>query len=193
MLIQGLKVAVIIADGFERDHFFGPVEGLRANGAVVDILAESEDKLQAGIQSLNFLTLTERVKPQRTILNATPEEYDGLLIPGGAISCDQMRDSILHLGFVKHFMDMNKPLAAIGHGLTLLADAEVLHGKTVTSSISIKKNLERAGAIWIDREVMMDGNLTTSRRAEDVSVFTRSFIELLSQMPQVSSRGKNAA
>jgi protease I len=193
MLIQGLKVAVIIADGFEQDHFYGSVEALRSAGAVVDILAENAEKLRSGIQGMDFVTPREKVQAQRTVLNALPEEYDGLLIPGGAISCDQMRESILHLGFIKHFIDSGKPIAAMGHAACLLADAEVLHGKTLTSPSSIRKNLERAGAIWQDREVIVDGALITSRSAKDVSVFARAFIEQLSQMPHMSHDKKRAA
>ncbi len=183
----------MVADGFEIDQLLGPIDALIALGANVEVLAENEDKLRFGIQGLNFTTPGEKITARRTILNALPEEYDGLLIPGGAISCDRMRESILHLGFIKHFMDFSKPIAAMGHAGCLLADAEVLHGKTLTSGPSIRKNLERAGAVWQDHEVVVDGNLITSRGSGDVSVFIRAFVEKLSQLQHTPRHTERAA
>ena len=181
--LAGVRIAVLISDGFELSEFEGPVHELRQAGARVDVLAQHSKQLTEGIQGFNHLERGRKVKADRLIGESSADEYDGLLIPGGALSVDRMRESIYHTALVASFMDANKPMAVICHGGWLLGDAGVARGRTMTSWPSIRKDLERAGAIWKDQEVLQDGNLITSRKPDDVPAFTEAFItELTRQM-----------
>ena len=175
-ILQGTRVAVLISDGFELSEFEGPVYELRQAGAQVDVLAQNSRQMMEGIQGFSHLAPGRKVKSDRLIADAAMEEYDGLLIPGGVLSVDQMRESHYHTALVTNFMESEKPIAVICHGGWVLADAGVLRGRTMTSWPGIRKDLERAGAIWKDQEVLEDGNLISSRKPEDVSAFTAVFI-----------------
>jgi protease I len=172
---------VLISDGFEQSELDGPVQELKRLGAQVEILGQNQEQLTHGIQGMKSLGLAGTVKPQQLVNTAEPDDYDGLLIPGGAMSADYMRASRIHLTFLRNFMDAEKPVAAICHGPWLLADAGVAQGRTLTSWPAIHKDLERAGGIWKDEEVIQDGNLITSRNPDDVPVFTRVFAVALEE------------
>ena len=180
-VLKGLRIAVMIADGFEASEFEVPYETLRNAGAQVDVLVMDTDQLQSGVQGMKHLMQEIRVRGDRLLRDADPKTYQGLLIPGGALSVDQMRESPQHLAFIQNFMDAEKPVAAICHAGWLLADAGVLRGRTMTSWPSIRKDLERAGAIWKDQEVIVDRNLITSRKPADLQAFCRELTSLLIQ------------
>lgn len=180
-ILEGIKIAAIIADGFEASEFEVPFETLQNAGAQVDILVMEPDHIQHGVQGMKHLEQDVCVKGDQLLRDADPGEYHGLLIPGGGISVDKMRESAQHLAFVQNFMDADKPVSVICHGAWLLADAGVLRGRTVTSWPAIRKDLERAGAVWKDQEVLVDGNLVTSRKPEDLQAFCREFISMLIQ------------
>ncbi len=177
--LAGIKVAVLISDGFEISEFEGPVAALQAAGATVEVLAQTHSQVAHGIQAISHMELRGKTKPQKALIDASPADYQALLIPGGALSCDRMRQSRLHLAFVQNFIDAHKPLAVICHGGWLLADAGVLRGRTLTSWPAIRKDLERAGAVWKDEAVVRDQNLITSRGPDDLPAFTQAFIEEL--------------
>lgn len=183
-LLRGIRIAVLISDGFEQSEFDGPVAELKKAGAEVDVLAQYPNQLEAGIRGFHHMEPGRVVQPEKLITAVSPDEYGGLLIPGGGISVDLMRLSLPHLTFVRNFVDSGKPVAAICHAGWLLADAGVARGRTMTSWPAIRKDLERAGAIWKDREVVEDENLVTSRKPTDVPAFTKAFIALLSKFAQ---------
>lgn len=114
--------------------------------------------------------------------DANPNDYDALLLPGGVINPDKLRRDPKAVDFVKHFFDKNKPVAAICHGLQILIEAEAVQGRTLTSFSSIQKDLENAGANWVDQEVVIDKNLVSSRNPGDIPVFNKTFIDLLSKL-----------
>ncbi|MGZ3696905.1 MAG: DJ-1/PfpI family protein [Bdellovibrionota bacterium] len=177
--IDGANVAVMISDGFEESEFDSPIADLTRQGARIEILAETPDQLGQGIQGLRGLKLGKLIKPNKPVTHAEPEDYDALLIPGGVLSVDGMRESRAFLGFIRNFMSSGKPVGVICHACWMIADAGVLRGKTVTSANSIQKDLERAGGIWKDRGVIRDGNLITTRHAEDVPAFSQEFIGMI--------------
>lgn len=180
MDVKGMKVAAIVADGFEQKELDGPVEALRKEGVTVEILAEDEKHL-AHIHGVNHFEKGKGAKGDKTIADAKADDYDAILIPGGAVSPDTMRQSQKHLDFVKEFMNAGKPMAVICHGPWLLADADLVKGKTVTSWPGIRRDLERAGAKWKDDVCVVDGNLVTSRKPDDIPEFSKRFLEKLEE------------
>jgi protease I len=170
----GLKVAILITTGFEQSEMVGPKEALEDAGATVQIVSLAEGK----IQGWDWVAL----EPQdyfivdATLKNVTADDYDALVLPGGLNSPDDLRLDENAVNFVRGFA--NKPIAAICHGPWLLINADLVRGKTVTSWPSIKVDLINAGGKWIDREVVLDGNLVTSRMPDDVPTFTKAMIEL---------------
>lgn len=180
--LDGKRIAVIVADGFEQTEFEVPVQRFREAGATVDVLApdashrekiagESHGKPAAGTRA------------DKLLAEARAEDYDALLIPGGLKSPDTMRQSPEHLAFVKAFVTAEKPIAAICHGPWLLADADALKGRKVTSWPGIRKDLERAGATWVDEAVVSDGALIFSRKPADAEAFAETLIERLAEVP----------
>lgn len=176
--LEGKRIAVLVADGFEQTEFEVPVQRFRQAGATVEVLAPDAEHLEH-IEGESHGKPAAGTKADKLLSEAKAEDYDGLLVPGGLKSPDTMRQSPAHLAFVKAFFEAKKPIAAICHGPWLLADAGVLEGKTVTSWPAIRKDLERAGASWVDQEVVMDGNLVFSRKPDDVEAFAKAFIGLL--------------
>ncbi|MNY17783.1 putative cysteine protease YraA [compost metagenome] len=119
------------------------------------------------------------VKADRLLSEASMNDYHALLVPGGLASPDTMRQSEAHLTFLRAFMRANKPVALICHGPWVLADAGMAEGRRLTSWPGIRRDLERAGATWVDAEVVRDGNLVTSRKPQDIPAFADAFIETL--------------
>lgn len=175
-----MRVAAIVADGFEQAELDGPVKALRDAGVTVDVLAPDEQHHDR-IKGVNHFDPGQGVKPDRLLKDANADTYDAILIPGGLASPDTMRQSRMHLDFVRSFAQRNKPIFAICHGPWLLADADLLRGKTMTSWPGIRRDVERAGAKWVDAEVVVDGNLVTSRKPDDIAAFSREAIKLLEQ------------
>lgn len=186
--LQDIRVAVLISDGFEDHELIEPVHELTSAGAAVEILAQTREQMQRGIQAIHGMRMTETVHPKALIQDVAPNRYQGLFIPGGALSADRMRESRLHLGFVQNFFAEGKPVGVIGHSAWLLADSGVAQGKTLTSWPAIRKDLERAGAVWKNQDVLCDGNLITSRNVQDVPRFLQAFMEELAKLYNVSKK-----
>jgi protease I len=176
---NGAKVAVLIADGFEQTELQQAMNELKAQGLKVEILAPGLEEMRRGIQGIEGLRPGGLVHADRAIQDAVPMDYVGVLIPGGPISADRMRESRFHLGFVQTMLAENRPIAASGHAVWILADSGVAQGKTLTSWPNIRKDLERAGAIWKDQAVMVDGVVITSRSSQDLPQLCREFFERL--------------
>lgn len=176
--MRGKKVAVIVSDGFEQVEFDEPVKALREAGVVVEVLAEDEEHLSK-IHGVNHFDAADGTTGDRLLEEAKPEDYDALLVPGGAVSPDTMRQSETHLSFVRSFVESGKPTFVICHGPWLLADAGVAKGRRLTSWPGIRRDLERAGAEWVDQEVVVDGNLVTSRKPDDIPAFNDAILDAL--------------
>lgn len=177
-VIAGSRVAVLVADGFEQREFDGPVQLLKQHGACVEVVAPGVGSLQH-IRGFSHFDEGPGTRGDRLIDQVHEAEYSALFIPGGCISPDTMRQSERHLEFVRAFGRAGKPIFAICHGPWLLADAGLLSGKTVTSWPGIRKDLERAGAAWVDEIAVSDGNLVTSRKPEDVPEFSQAMLSVL--------------
>ncbi len=175
--LNGKKIAVLAADGYEQSELESPIEALKNEGAEVEIIS-----LKSGeIKAMNDHDWSNSVKVDKTAAEAKTDDYNGLVLPGGVINPDALRADKDAVQFVKDFMSTGKPVAAICHGPQTLIDAEVISGKKMTSVKAISKDLENAGATWVDEEVVTDGNLTTSRTPEDLPAFNKRIIEEFSK------------
>ena len=171
--LKSKKIAVLAADGYEQSELESPVEALKKEGATVEIIS-----LKSGeIKAMKDHEWSNSVAVDKTVSDAKVSDYDALLLPGGVLNPDAVRADKDAVAFVKDFFTAHKPVAAICHGPQTLINAEVVNGVKMTSFEAISKDLQNAGANWVDEEVVTDGNLTTSRKPEDIPAFNRRMIE----------------
>ena len=171
--LKSKKIAVLAADGYEQSELESPVEALKKEGAIVEIIS-----LKSGeIKAMKDHEWSNSVAVDKTVSDAKVSDYDALLLPGGVLNPDAVRADKDAVAFVKEFFTAHKRVAAICHGPQTLINAEVVNGVKMTSFEAISKDLQNAGANWVDEEVVTDGNLTTSRKPEDIPAFNRRMIE----------------
>ena len=168
------KVAFIIDDMFEDSEFRFPYDRTKESGHEPVIVG-----LKAG-KHLEGKRGKEKITTDVSIDEVSPDEFDGLVIPGG-YSPDKIRSNEKMVELVKSIFQSQKPVAAICHAGWMLAEADIARGKTVTSWPSIKTDLINAGADWVDQEVVEDGNLITSRKPDDLEAFSKTFLSQLEQ------------
>jgi len=161
--LTGKKVALLADSGFEDSELLKPLEAVREAGADVDIISEKTGT----ITGKNGLTQAV----DKTLDTVSAGDYDALLLPGGVANPDKMRMNETAVEFVSDFFTADKPVAAICHAPWLLVEADVVHGRTLTSWPSLKTDLINAGANWVDKEVVVDDNLVTSRKPDDLEAF----------------------
>lgn len=172
--LSGKRIAIVATDGFEQSELTEPLKAMRAAGAMVDIVSPKGGQ----IQGMQHHDKGDKVAVDRTIDQVKPDEYDALVLPGGVANPDALRADSRVVNFVRSFFTDNKPVAAICHGPWTLIEADAVRGRTVTSWPSLKTDLKNAGANWVDREVVVDGNLVTSRKPDDLPAFCREAIRL---------------
>lgn len=174
--LKGLRVAILIADGFEQSEMTEPRKALQEAGAVTEIVSPAKGKVK-GWKNKNW---GDEFQIDKDLDQAKEEEFDALLLPGGVYNPDKLRMSEKAIHFVKSFVKNHKPIAAICHGPLVLINAQAVRGKTLTSYLSIKQDLINAGANWVDQEVAKDEHLVTSRKPDDIPAFNKAMIELFS-------------
>ena len=172
--LDGRRIAILAADGFEKVELSVPAMALRMAGAEVDVVSLRHGR----IRGVNLHEPAGRVRVTKTITEADPDDYDGLLIVGGFINPDLLRQSAEAREFVSTFDRATKPIASLCHGPWVLASAGLLKGRTVTSWPGIRDDLVNAGATWLDQPLVRDGNLVTSRGPQDMVQFVRGIKEL---------------
>lgn len=173
------RIAVLAADGFEKVELTIPVAALKAAGAKVDIVSLRRGR----IRGVNLHEPASRVRVTRTIEEASPQQYDALLVPGGFINPDLLRQSAAAREFVTAFDIAGKPIATLCHGPWVLASAGLLTGRTLTSWPGIRDDVVNAGATWLDEPLVRDGNLVTSRGPQDMVPFVRAVLDHFSATP----------
>ncbi|MEP7208887.1 MAG: type 1 glutamine amidotransferase domain-containing protein [Casimicrobiaceae bacterium] len=172
--LRGKRVAILATDGFEQVELTEPRTALEAAGARADVIAPKAGE----IRGWNHADWGARVKVDRTVETADAGEYDALLLPGGVLNPDALRQDTAAVRFVRAFFEAEKPVAAICHGPILLIEADVLRGgRKVTSWPSIATDIRNAGGQWSDREVVIDGGLVTSRKPADIPAFNHAMID----------------
>src|SRR5579875_2087933 len=172
--LKGRRIAALASDGFEKVELSIPMKALRLAGAKVDVVS-----LRPGrIRGVNLHEPASRVRVTKTLDEADPADYDGLLIPGGFINPDLLRQSAKAREFVSAFDRKKKPIATLCHGPWVLASAGLLQGRTLTSWPGVRDDLVNAGATWLDQEFVRDGNLATSRGPQDMIPFVKGCLDL---------------
>jgi len=167
------RIAALAADGFEKVELTVPMYALRLAGAEVDVVSLRHGR----IRGVNLHEPASRVSVDKTVEEADPDAYDALLLPGGFINPDLLRQSQQAREFVRTFDSAGKPIASLCHGPWVLASAGLLKGRTLTSWPGIRDDLVNAGATWLDQEVVRDGNLVTSRGPQDLKPFVQEVIK----------------
>jgi protease I len=177
--LQGKTIAIIATDGFEQSELMKPKDILEQAGATVKVL--SVEKTPKEIKGWDETDWGNSVKVDGLVVDATPASFDALVLPGGVMNPDKLRQDKNVVGFVEKFVKSGKPVAAICHGPWTLIEAGIVSGRTLTSWPSLQTDLRNAGAKWVDKEVAIDGNLITSRKPDDLEAFSKAIIEAVSQ------------
>ncbi|HZT85860.1 MAG TPA: type 1 glutamine amidotransferase domain-containing protein [Gaiellaceae bacterium] len=175
-LLQGKKVAILAADMFERVELEEPRQALEDAGAETEVISIHDGE----IKGFDHFDPATTVKVDRTIEEASPDEFDALLIPGGVGNPDQLRGDENVVSFVREFDRAGKPMAVICHGPWVLVESGVVRGRRVTSWPTLETDIRNAGGEWTDEEVVVDGNLVTSRKPDDIPAFNREMTRLFS-------------
>ena len=173
--LQGKTVAILVADMFERVELEEPRRALEDAGATTEIVSIHDGE----IQGFDHFEPASTVKVDRTIEEVMPEDYDALLIPGGVGNPDQLRGNENAVVFVREFVEAGKPTAVICHGPWVLVEAGVVRDRRVTSWPTLETDIRNAGGEWVDEEVVVDGNLVTSRKPDDIPAFNEKMVELI--------------
>jgi protease I len=171
--LNDLKIAILTEEGFEQVELTSPREALEQAGVNVHIISPKAGEVKAW----NETDWGIRVKVDKKLSDANPDDYDGLLLPGGVLNPDKLRANTEAVEFVKHFLQTGKPIAAICHGPQTLIETGLLNGRKMTSYESIKTDLINAGVEWIDEEVVTDQGLVTSRSPKDLPAFNKKMLE----------------
>lgn len=178
--LQGKRVAILAADGVEKVELDTPREQLCSHGAQVELLSLKTDEIQARNHDLEP---AGTFSVDRAVAQASVDEFDALVLPGGTVNPDKLRSDSVAVAFVRDFVNSGKPVAAICHGPWTLVEAGVVAGRTVTSYPSIRTDLRNAGGKVVDEEVVVDGNVITSRSPADLPAFCASLVSQLEQAP----------
>ncbi len=172
--LTGIRVAILATDGFEQSELTKPRQSLDDAGALTELVS-----LKGGtIQGWKHAEPGESVTVDKAVDAVNVTDYDALLLPGGVMNPDALRMNEKAVAFVKAFFDAKKPVAAICHGPWTVIEAGAAKGRTLTSWPSLKTDIQNAGGTWVDKEVVVDGNLVTSRNPDDIPAFNREITKL---------------
>ena len=175
--LQGKKVAILVAEGFEQVELTAPRQALDEAGAETRIVSPAKGQ----VQGWKHFDKGEKFTVDVALDQARPQEFDALLLPGGVANPDQLRILPKAVDFIRHFFTEGKPVAAICHAPWPLIDADVVRGRTITSWPSLRADLINAGARWVDQEVVVDNGLVSSRKPDDIPAFNRKMIEEIAE------------
>jgi protease I len=172
--LDGLKVAILVTDGFEQVEMTEPRKALDEAGARTSIVSLKDGK----VRGWKFTEWGDEFPVDVPLTQARPEDFDAILLPGGVISPDKLRMDENAVLFAQSFLDGGKPVATICHGPWTLIETGKVKGRRLASWPSLQTDLENAGAEWVDQEVVVDGNLVSSRKPDDIPAFNREMISL---------------
>ena len=186
--LQRRRVAVLAADGFEKVELTAPVAALRAAGADVNIVSLRHGR----IRGVNLYERASRVSVDHTIGEVSEADYDALFIPGGFISPDLLRQSAAARQFVREFNSSGKPIATLCRGPWVLSSAGLTKGRRMTSWPGVRDDLVNAGAVWVDQDVVRDGNWLTSRGPQDMAPFVKALVAFFAGQAEEAAPNSNA-
>lgn len=174
--VAGKRVAILLHNYFEQDEFEEPLTTLKDAGVAVTVVTATDDVQIVGMHHAN---LGDKFQADMLLRDADPDDYDGLLLPGGVVNADALRSNEEAQDWVVDFLDSGKPVAAICHAPWLLVSADAVEGRRLTSYHTLEDDILNAGGEWIDQEVVVDDNLVTAREPDDLPAFCAAFIKLL--------------
>jgi protease I len=184
--LQAKRIAFLATDGVEQVELTEPWKAVREAGGDAELVS-----LEPGeIQGVNHMEKADRFPVDKTVSEADPSDYDGLVLPGGVANPDFLRTNEDAVRFVRSFFEQGKPVGAICHGPWTLVEADVVRGRTLTSWPSLKTDIRNAGGAWIDEEVHVDGGLVTSRKPDDLPSFCAKIVEEFAEGLHEEQRAK---
>lgn len=173
--LKGKRVAILVTDGFEQVELTGPKEALEEAGATAEIISSSNGE----VTGWNHTTPATKFHVDHTFEGINMSDYDAVLLPGGVVNSDTIRTDEAAQKLVRDASQANKPIAVICHGGWLLISAGLVRGKRMTSYSSLTDDLKNAGADWVDEQVVVDGNLISSRNPDDIPAFSQALVKAL--------------
>lgn len=171
--LNGKRIAILATDGVEEAELTKPRDALREAGAQAVVVSPKDNEIRAWQHD----QWASRIPVDLPLSRARADDFDGLMLPGGVMSPDRLRQDEQAVRFVKGFFEAGKPVAAICHAPWLLVEADVVRGRTITSWPSLRTDIRNAGGDWVDRDVVTDEGLVTSRKPDDIPAFNRKMIE----------------
>jgi protease I len=172
--LKGFRVAILATDLFEESELIQPRKALEEAGAKTVVIAPHAGEIQA----VQHDKKTQKVKVDQTLADADPDQFDAVLLPGGAMNADALRNEPLAKEFVRRIDQTRRPVAVICHGGWLLISARLVRGRHMTSYKTIQDDFRNAGAFWADKEVVRDGNWVSSRQPSDIPRFNQEMVNL---------------
>jgi protease I len=172
--LQGKKIAILAADGVEQVELEQPREAVESAGAEAEVLSIESGEIQAMHHDIDK---GDKIPVDRLVSDASPDDYDGLILPGGTMNPDNLRQDEDAISFVQEFFRTGKPVGAICHGPWTLVEADVVRGRTLTSYPSIRTDIRNAGGNVVDEEVVTDNGLVSSRNPDDLPAFCAKIVE----------------
>ena len=173
--LKGRKVAFLATDGVEQVELTAPWNVLKQAGADVVLVSDKPGEIQA----MNHDAKGQKLHVDVEVSRVTARDFDALVLPGGVANPDKLRTNKVAVSFVREFMELDKPVAAICHAPWLLVEADAVRGRTITSWPSLETDVRNAGGAWVDKQVQVDQKLLTSRRPDDLPAFCAKLVDLL--------------
>lgn len=173
--LEGVRVAILCATDFEQSEMTEPRKALQEAGAEAILISPKAGE----IEGMNHDVKKDKFKVDMALKDADPNDFDGLMLPGGALNADALRVIPEAQSFARHFQERHKPMAVICHAPWLLVSAGLARGRKLTSYHTIQDDMRNAGANWVDQEVVVDDNLITSRQPSDLPAFNTEMIAML--------------
>jgi protease I len=187
--LQGKRIAFLATDGVEQIELTEPWKAVEEAGGEPQLISLEKGE----IQGVNHLEKGDTFKVDKTVEEADPTDYDGLVLPGGVANPDFLRGNEAAVSFVKRFFEQGKPVGAICHGPWTLVEADVVRGRTLTSWPTLKTDIRNAGGTWVDEQVHVDSGLITSRKPDDLPAFNAKIIEEFGEAVHAEERQKTEA
>jgi protease I len=175
--LAGMKVAILVTDGFEQVELTRPRDAIHREGGITLILSDKADQ----VLGLNHIDKADQFKVDLKLSEADPEKFDAVLLPGGVVNADAIRIVPEAQQFIRTIAEDGKPIAVICHGPWLLVSAKLVHNRTLTSWPTLQDDIRNAGGKWVDQEVCVDGNWVSSRKPDDIPAFNDAMLELFAE------------